>query len=87
MIHRFVNTTPNPRATKNNRGLLVPELESPPLFVSVGVGDGDNVDDSESGGVEAILEVTAETTDEVTDDTALATVEGGIEVGEGEGSV
>lgn len=38
MIHRFVNTTPNPRATKNNKGELVGLFEpepSPPLLAVV----------------------------------------------------
>lgn len=36
--HRFVNTTPNPRATKNNKGELVALFEpepSPPLLAVV----------------------------------------------------
>lgn len=38
MIHRFVNTTPNPSATKNNKGELVGLFEpepSPPLLAVV----------------------------------------------------
>lgn len=38
MIHRFVNTTPKPRATKNNKGELVALFEpepSPPLLAVV----------------------------------------------------
>lgn len=49
--HRFVKTTPNPRATKNNRGELVGPLLLPAIDWDVGVGktdvmeainDGDN---------------------------------------------
>lgn len=42
--HRFVNTTPNPNATKNRSGELVPEL---PWFefAMVAVGDGAGVVD------------------------------------------
>jgi hypothetical protein len=37
MIHRFVKTTPKPRATKNNRGELVGPLAEAPVVVAAGV--------------------------------------------------
>ena len=44
LYHRLVKTTPNPKATKNNRGELVGPLPPPPPPVELGVGDGMIVD-------------------------------------------
>lgn len=53
--HRFVKTTPNPRATKNSSGELVGPLLPPLSLLPVGVGDplaaADVVDDMADGRV------------------------------------
>lgn len=38
--HRFVKTTPNPKATKNSKGELVGPLPPPPPPLDVCVGEG-----------------------------------------------
>lgn len=43
MIHKFVKTTPNPRATKKSNGELVGPLVELPWFVWEGAGDVDPV--------------------------------------------
>jgi hypothetical protein len=48
IIHKLVNTTPNPKATKNSRGELVGPLPPPPpppeVWDGVAAEDDDDVD-------------------------------------------
>ena len=64
---RFVKTTPNPKATKNRRGELLPPPPPPPDVVEDAAGAGDvgvavpdnNVRDDEGGGLRGDWLVTA----------------------------